>query len=202
LRLLSLLDKPKDDDDISGPIRILRELSLLEEINPCERPASSPLLDGRWTTAWVSKPPLWSASFPLRTRRLTHSLDIFQSNAPGRYTQSCRVGGLLRAKIEGTCTPLGGDNLRIEFDPTIKFSLLGITLFTRPLDPNGSDLDHAMQPTFVDGDTCILRAAAVYAGVSRVLRPERIYILRRERSRYWQPPPEEEPKPPSWLPEA
>ena len=39
-----------------------------------------------------------------------------------------------------------------------------------------------MRPTFVDGELCILRAPAVYAG-PQPLRPERVYLLRRMKNR-------------------
>ena len=47
------------------------------------------------------------------------------------------------------------------------------------------DFDHAVRPTFVDGEVCILRAPAVLAGDSE-LRPERVYLLKRMRNRLWQ----------------
>ena len=49
-----------------------------------------------------------------------------------------------------------------------------------------SDLDHALRPTFVDGDYLILRTPAVTAGGDVVLRSKRMYMLRRLRNRLWQ----------------
>ena len=132
---------------------------------------------------------------------MTHSLELF-GTGPGRYLQRYSVAWLLRGTVEGECSALGGEHLRIQFDGRMRVSLLGLTLWSRPLDPRSNDLDHALQPTFVDGDTLVVRSAAVCAGPSRVLRSERIYVLRRARHAYWQPPPEEEPAMPSWLPEA
>jgi hypothetical protein len=62
-------------------------------------------------------------------------------------------------------------------------------------------LDHDLEVTFLDGTMLVLRAAQITVG-SRMLRPARIYVLERQRHEYWQPPPEDEPKRPSWLPEA
>jgi hypothetical protein len=80
--------------------------------------------------------------------------------------------------------------------------LFGIPIWRRQLDGRDSvDLDHAVRPTFVDGNLCVMRAPPVRAGDCE-LRPERVYILQRMRNRLWQPPPEEEPEAPRWMPEA
>ena len=47
------------------------------------------------------------------------------------------------------------------------------------------DLDHALRPTYVDGDWMVLRAPAVSAGRLE-LREGRVYVLTRRRNRLWQ----------------
>merc|ERR1712113_21752 len=100
---------------------------------------------------------------------------------------------------EGQCSAPGGEHLHLSYNSGVRVSLLGITILRREIEM--SDLDHALQPTFLDGDTCILRAPPVCAG-SIIIRSDRTYVLSRLRHAFWQPAPEDEPPMPSWLPEA
>ena len=173
----------------------------LEESNPTERPASSPLLDGMWSTQWFSSAPRWTR-LPFVSRTMWHHIDTSHGKGgPGRYTQRVRVAGIFLAHATGSICALGGGDLRVEYE-RYSLSFLGIPLFRRSVYQFDADLDHALRPTFLDGDSCVLRADAVCAGPSRVLRPARTYVLRRDRHALWQPNPETEPPMPSWLPEA
>jgi len=178
---------------------IQSNVSQLEKMNPTERPAASPLIDGQWKVMWASSRPQWIQQLPLAGQRITHLFDLSSINRSGTYKQKLRLAFLLAAEVEGECSALGGDHLHLIFGGKLRISLLGITIARR--DVEVSDLDHSLQLTFLDGDTLILRAPPVCAG-STVLRPERTYLLSRLRHAFWQPTPEEEPTKPSWLPDA
>lgn len=186
---------------------ILEILALLELNNPTDRPATSPLLDGVWAPLWTKNlPPAWAKNLPLLSRigraELSLKFDLSEPHAPGLYRQRVRIGSVVCADVEASCSALGGKDLRTEYRPDVRLSILGaVPLFRRGLDPLSSDLDHDLEVTFLDGTMLVLRAAQVTVG-SRVLRPARIYVLQRQRHEYWQPSPADEPKRPSWLPEA
>jgi hypothetical protein len=178
---------------------ILELLALLEQNNPTDRPATSPLLDGVWTPLWTKNvAPLWAENLPfarLGRADLSLKFDLSEPGAPGLYRHRMRIRRVLCADVEASCSALGGWDLRTEYRPGVRISVLGVPLFRLGLDPLSSDLDHDLEVTFLDGTMLILRAA-------RVTVPARIYVLQRQRHEFWQPSPREEPRRPSWLPEA
>ena len=184
---------------------ILAIVTLLEAHNPTERPATSPLLDGLWRVTWAKNvPPVWATNLPFYNdpqSQLLLELDLSEPGRPGLYRQRIRIG-ILCADVEGQCSALGGNDLSIQFRRGVRVSISGLPVFRMGLDSLSSDLDHDLRVTYLDGTMLIMRAAQVTVG-SRVLRPARMYVLERQRHEvFWQAPPEEEPKPPSWLPEA
>ena len=87
--------------------------------------------------------------------------------------------------MRGTYTWLGGEAWDIQYVSTARL-LFGVPIWKRQLSgPASADLDHAVRPTFVDGEICVLRAPAVRAGDCE-LRADRIYVLRRLKNRLWQ----------------
>ena len=205
----------------------------LEQLNPTERCATSPLLDGHWETLYASRPASW-----MRGGRVTHIIESYSSadspGAPGllagptgtrwddvadgrgAYVQRARLrfgstegedegalntpqNRLNASHLTGVCKPfarvravrgtytwLGGEAWDIRYVSRARL-IFGIPVWKQSVASPSAivDFDHAVRPTFVDGDVCILRAPAVLAGECE-LRPERVYLLKRMRDRLWQ----------------
>jgi hypothetical protein len=96
------------------------------------------------------------------------------------------VPALRRAAVRATYTWLGGDTWDIQYVSRARL-FLGVPLWRRQLSQTSPsvDFDHAVRPTYVDGELCVLRAPAVCAGGCE-LRAERVYVLRRMKNRLWQ----------------
>lgn len=175
----------------------------LEALNPTERCAASPLLDGYWDTLFASTPASWTNGGPVR-----HVIESFCSStnlgpgAPGilagprggkwedvadgrgAYVQRAKLRFGSR-ELRATYTWLGGDGWSVQYVSSARL-FLGVPVWRRQLAPPlSADLDHAVRPTYVDGDLCILRAPAVVAGDAE-LRTERVYLLGRRKNRLWQ----------------
>lgn len=174
----------------------------LEALNPTDRCATSPLLDGYWETVYASPEPCWA-----RGRPVLHVIEswcpqnlgpgapgvlanprgeLWSDVAKGRgaYVQRARLRwGTI--ELRATYQWLGGESWDVEFVSRARL-LFGLPLWRAPLlAPLPSDLDHGVRPTYVDGELCILRAPACTAGQT-TLRSERVYLLRRRRNRLWQ----------------
>lgn len=184
--------------DAAGLHRLTEEL---EPLNPTERCATSPLLDGYWEQLHCSEPAAWA-----RGGRVLHAVESWSAaNSPGApwllYGPGFRRWGDVSdgrgayvqrvrrrfgsSEVRATFTWLGGDDWDLAYVSRSRL-LLGVPLWRRAIKtPLDVDLDHALRPTFVDGDLCILRAPAVRAGPCE-LRGERTYLLRRMRNRLWQ----------------
>ena len=173
----------------------------LEVLNPTERCATSPLLDGFWETLYASTPARWT-----RGGRLRHVIESWSegtspgmpgllagprgnqwddvSQGRGAYVQRARLR-FGSSELRATFTWLGGEAWEVKYVSQARL-LLGIPVWRRRVRDGASiDLDLAVRPTFVDGELCILRAPAVTAG-DHQLRPERVYLLRRMKNRLWQ----------------
>lgn len=111
------------------------------------------------------------------------------SQGRGAYVQRARLGPLRSRELRATYTWLGGDAWDLEFVSRAVLLFGIIPIFRRRIkDPKDqADLDHALAPTFVDGEYLVLRSpAVVVAGVNVELRAPRVYLLRRQRNRLWQ----------------
>jgi len=83
---------------------ILDVIRILESINPTERPAASPLLDGVWAPIWAKNvPPAWARSLSYFPGRAHFSIqfDLSDPVKPGLYRQRMRIAGLLCADVDG-----------------------------------------------------------------------------------------------------
>ena len=193
---------------VAGDSKGLLQLAVaLEKLNPSDRPATSPLLDGYWETIFSSAPARWSGGGRLRhiIEWAPYSESPYTSQGPGApgiledirgnrwddvadgrgaYVQRARrrFGS---SEIRSTYTWLGGEAWDVRFVSQARL-LFGIPIWRRQLGaPDRVDLDYAVRPTFVDGELCVLRSPAVCAGDAE-LRRERVYILKRMRNRLWQ----------------
>ena len=176
----------------------------LEALNPTERCATSPLIEGYWETLFASAPAAWTSG-----GRLRHIIEYDAtprgdlgpgapgilagprgnrwddvSDGRGAYVQRAKLR-FGSSEVRATYTWLGGDAWALEYVSRARL-LFGLPIWKRRLrGPGPVDLDHAVRPTYVDGDLCILRSPAVSAGDCE-LRPERFYLLRRMKNRLWQ----------------
>lgn len=176
----------------------------LEALNPTERCATSPLIEGYWETLYTSPPAEWT-----RGGRLRHVIEYDYSpqgslgpgapgilagprgnrwedvsNGRGAYVQRAKLRFGSR-EVRSTYTWLGGEAWALEVVSRARL-LFGIPIWRRRVGNAVTiDVDHAVRPTYVDGELCVLRSPAVTAGDCE-LRPERIYLLRRMRNRLWQ----------------
>ena len=211
-------DLPYDDEDETAPIKraialahrtgdrtgLLERVAALEALNPIERCATSPLLDGHWATVVASPAASWARG----STRIMHVIESWSPprglgpGAPGvlaspsgalwadvaegrgAYVQRARLR-FGSCELRATYRWLGGENWDVEYVSRARL-LLGLPLWKRRVEAWNCDLDHAVRPTFVDGDCCILRAPAVTAGADVELRPERVWMLRRLKNRLWQ----------------
>ena len=110
------------------------------------------------------------------------------SEGRGAYVQRCRRNLFLTTELRATYTWLGGEAWELTFvsRKQLLFGALPVWRSRSSTLQLSSDLDHALRPTFVDGDYLILRTPAVTAGGDVVLRSKRMYMLRRLRNRLWQ----------------
>ena len=185
--------------------------SELEALNPSERCATSPLLDGYWETIYASAPAAWTGGgrvrhiiewAPASSESGRKGVTALGPGAPGilagirgekwddvaegrgAYVQRSRrrFGS---SEVRATYTWLGGEAWDIRYVSRARL-LFGIPIWKRRLGaPECFDLDYAVRPTFVDGELCVMRAPAVSAGDAE-LRGGRVYILKRMRNRLWQ----------------
>lgn len=185
--------------------QLLALVGELEKLNPTERCATSALIDGFWETVFASSSTAWS-----RGGRMRHVIESWTGGdtgpgAPGicadvrgarwadvaegrgAYVQRARLRFGTR-EVRATYSWLGGEAWDIEYVSQSRL-LFGIPLWKRSVRTAEAniDLDHAIRPTYVDGDVCILRSPAVIAA-ERTLRAERVYLLKRMRNRLWQDP--------------
>jgi len=181
----------------------------LEALNPTERCATSPLLDGYWETIFASRPAEWTAG-----GRVRHIIEwaarppdgsgvlslgpgtpgiltdvrgkTWDDVAEGRGAYVQRARGRFGSKeVRGTYTWLGGDAWNLEYVSRARL-LFGVPIWRERLGaPEMLDLDYGIRPTFVDGELMVLRSPAVSAGDTE-LRTARVYILKRMRNRLWQ----------------
>ena len=180
-----------------------RLIKKLEVLNPTERCATSPLLDGHWETLFTSIPAAWT-----RGGRLQHIIESWCTaeqlgpGAPGilagpagnrwddvadgrgAYVQRARRRFGSR-EVRATYTWIGGDTWNVQFVSEARL-IFGIPVWRRHVRaPLNTDFDYAIRPTFLDGELCVLRAPAVLVDDIE-LRGERLYLLRRKRNRLWQ----------------
>lgn len=157
------------------PEAVRSRIALLESMDIHDRPAGSPLLDGRWKTVWSDGAPRWARLGPL-----THAIEGgWLGDKPSRYSQcSNRLG--VGLALHASYTSLGGDDWELDFD-LFELTVLGLPLWRRRVRRREADLDHGIRPTFLDGEMCVLRAPAVQADTIE-LRPERIYVMSRIRN--------------------
>ena len=110
------------------------------------------------------------------------------SKGRGAYVQRSRKGLFGTREVRATYTWLGGYAWELEY-VSKSWLWLGIPWrrkkLTREAAERDADLDHALRPTYVDGELLVLRAPAVNAGEVQ-LRAERLYVLERLRNRLWQ----------------
>lgn len=196
------------DGEASSLIDLIDEL---EDLCETDRLAASPMLDGWWKCLYCSNPP---RAVPRAGRGMLHGIESAPpspgaeqlspgtpglrcapngrpwddvSAGKGAYVQRSRRRFWGTREVRATYTWLGGDGWDLSFASTA-FMLLGVPLWRRRV-PAGSafdaDLDHALRPTYVDGELLILRSPAVTAGDCE-LRPMRTYLLERQRNRLWQ----------------
>lgn len=139
-----------------------------------------------WTTQAATQVTGSALSGPGLLQRPDGSLWADVRRGHGAYVQRSkhRFGtDELRARY----TWLGGDEWALEFISRSRL-LFGVRIWSRRIPSSAAeppDLDHALRPTFVDGEWLVLRAPPVFAGESE-LRAERVYLLRRLRNRMWQ----------------
>tara|TARA_B110001452_G_scaffold144335_1_gene120037 strand:- start:912 stop:1619 length:708 start_codon:yes stop_codon:yes gene_type:complete len=187
---------------VADGVALRKLVDELEPLNPTERCATSPLLEGYWETIYASAPADWS-----RGGRVRHAIEAWSqyndspgatgilagprgnswtdvADGRGAYVQRARrrFGS---SEVRATYTWLGGEAWDVEYVSRARL-LFGVPVWRWPVRaPASVDFDHEVRPTYVDGDACVLRAPAVFAG-NRELRPERVYLLRRMKNRLWQ----------------
>jgi len=213
LRMGNIADDEEDVEDIKASIFIAHvagdSASLfdlvegLEALNPTERTATSVLLDGYWETIYANSPARWHGSG--RVRHVIESWSPASNLGPGapgilagprgnRWADVAEGRGayVQRARhrfgsseVRAAYTWLGGEAWDLEYVSRARL-LFGVPVWKREVRGDDTiDLDHALRPTFVDGELLVLRAPAVRAG-DQQLRPERVYLLRRMKNRLWQ----------------
>ena len=200
-------------DERSARLRILAEA--LEPLCEVDRVGTSPLVDGYWELLHATSPPAWwprngrirhviESAAPLGADIATPQRST-SPGAPGlrtgprggewddvclgrgAYVQRCRRSLLMTSELRATYTWLGGEawDLCFEERKQLLFGILPVWRSRSSTLNSSFDLDHALRPTYVDGEILILRAPRVTVGAD-VLRGDRLYMLRRMRNRLWQ----------------
>jgi hypothetical protein len=200
-KLKALIAAAVDQHDGSSARRLIQQL---ERLNPTERCATSVLLDGYWETVYTHPEAAWMRA----SSGITHIIESWSPSTDrpgpgatgllrgptgqawpdvrdgrGAYVQRAR-GRLGTREVRATYTWLGGDAWDLNYISRARL-FLGVPVWRRQVAGFDVDLDHEIGPTFVDGDTAVLRSPSVRVGDSEV-RAARVWVLRRLRHRLWQ----------------